>query len=94
MTNGVCFACDDDECKYEPFVNSASSSTTIEYDYKGNKTVSRMQEYFQELVRAGIIPQEPNYDAMSMKIYIAYLEEENAKLKKRLKKLQENASNE
>lgn len=37
--------------------------------------MSKMQEYFQGLVRAGIIPQEPmNYDALSMKIYITYLE--------------------
>ena len=88
---GVCFACDDyDECKYEPFVNSASSSITIQYNYKSNKTMSKMQEYFQGLVQAGIIPQEPmNYDAASMKIYIAHLEEENEKLKERLKELQE-----
>lgn len=52
--------------------------------------MSKMQEYFQGLVRAGIIPQEPmNYDAASMKIYIAHLEEENEKLKERLKELQE-----
>lgn len=50
--------------------------------------MSKMQEYFQGLVRAGIIPQEPmNYDAASMKIYITYLEEENATLKEMLKKL-------
>lgn len=50
--------------------------------------MSKMQEYFQGLVQAGIIQQEPmNYDAASMKIYIAYLEEENATLKEMLKKL-------
>lgn len=35
---GVVFACDEDECKYKPFVNSASTSTTINpYIYQSNK---------------------------------------------------------
>ena len=35
---GLCFPCDEDECKYKPFINSATTSTaTNEYIYIGNK---------------------------------------------------------
>ena len=39
----------------------------------------KIKEFFQNLVKAGITPQEPaNYDAATLKIYIDYLEAENA----------------
>lgn len=44
-----------------------------------------IQKYFQGLVRGGVISQEPmNYDAATLKIYIAHLEAENAELRHRL----------
>lgn len=47
----------------------------------------KIKEYFQSLVKAGIIPQEPaNYDAETLKIYIDHLESENAALHERLEK--------
>lgn len=47
----------------------------------------KIKEYFQSLVRAGTIPQEPaNYDAETLKIYIDHLETENAALRERLEK--------
>lgn len=47
--------------------------------------MSKIKEFFQSLVKAGTIPQEPmNYDAATLKIYIDYLETENAALRKRL----------
>lgn len=47
----------------------------------------KIKEYFQSLVKAGTIPQEPmNYDAATLKIYIDHLESENAALRERLKK--------
>lgn len=49
--------------------------------------MSKIKEFFQNLVKAGIIPQEPmNYDAATLKIYIDYLEAENAVLRERLGK--------
>lgn len=37
----------------------------------------KIKEFFQSLVKAGAIPQEPmNYDAATLKIYIEYLEAE------------------
>lgn len=37
----------------------------------------KIKEFFQSLVKAGAIPQEPmNYDAATLKIYIDYLEAE------------------
>ena len=46
-----------------------------------------IQKYFQGLVRGGVILQEPmNYDAATLKIYIAHLEAENAELRARLEK--------
>ena len=48
--------------------------------------MSKVKEYFENLVKNGIILQEPaNYDVMSLKIYIDYLETENAALRERLK---------
>lgn len=45
----------------------------------------RIQKYFQGLVRGGVILQEPmNYDAATLKIYIAHLEAENDELKSSL----------
>lgn len=42
----------------------------------------KIKEYFQRLVKAGTIPQEPmNYDAATLKIYIDHLEAENAELR-------------
>ena len=36
--------------------------------------MSKIKEYFQSLVKAGTIPQEPtNYDAATLKIYIDHL---------------------
>ena len=47
----------------------------------------KIKEYFQSLVKAGYIPQEPmNYDAATLKIYIDHLESENASFCERLKK--------
>lgn len=47
----------------------------------------KIKEYFQSLVKAGYIPQEPmNYDAATLKIYIDHLESENAALRERLGK--------
>lgn len=47
----------------------------------------KIKEYFQSLVKAGYIPQEPmNYDAATLKIYIDHLESENAVLRERLEK--------
>ena len=47
----------------------------------------KIKEYFQSLVKAGSIPQEPmNYDAETLKIYIDHLEAENAALRERLDK--------
>ena len=47
----------------------------------------KIKEYFQRLVKAGTIPQEPmNYDAATLKIYIDHLEAENAALRERLEK--------
>lgn len=44
-----------------------------------------IQKYFQGLVKVGIIPQEPvNYDAATLKMYIAHLEDENAELRAKL----------
>lgn len=49
--------------------------------------MSKIKEYFQNLVKAGIIPQEPsNYDTETLKIYIDHLESENAALRERLEK--------
>lgn len=44
--------------------------------------MSKIKEYFQGLVKDGVIPQEPaNYDAETLKIYIDHLETENAALR-------------
>lgn len=44
-----------------------------------------IKEFFQGLVKGGIILQEPvNYDAATLKIYVAHLEAENAELRERL----------
>ena len=49
--------------------------------------MSKIKEFFQSLVKAGTIPQEPmNYDAATLKIYIDHLEAENADLRERLEK--------
>ena len=47
--------------------------------------MSKIKEYFENLVKNGIIPKEPgNYDAATMQIYIDHLESENAALRERL----------
>ena len=47
--------------------------------------MSEIKEYFQSLVKAGTIPQEPmNYDAATLKIYIDHLEAENAALREKV----------
>ena len=47
----------------------------------------KTKEFFQNLVESGVISQEPiNYDAATLKMYITYLEAENAALRERLKK--------
>ena len=44
-----------------------------------------IKEFFQNLVENDVIPQEPaNYDAATLKTYIAHLEAENAELRARL----------
>lgn len=49
--------------------------------------MSEIKEFFQSLVKAGTIPQEPmNYDAATLKIYIDHLEAENAAMRERLEK--------
>ena len=46
-----------------------------------------IEEWFKEQVKNGNIPQEPmNYDVMSYKVYVSYLEAENKKLQKQIKK--------
>lgn len=46
-----------------------------------------IKEFFQGLVADGVVSQEPvNYDAATLKIYIAHLEAENAELRERLEK--------
>ena len=57
--------------------------------------MSRIEEFFEKAVAAGIIPQIPmNYDAVAYKIYTGYLENktdeltaENAALRERLQKI-------
>lgn len=47
--------------------------------------MSKVEEYFENLVKNRIIPQVPaNYDAGTMEIYIDHLEAENAALRERL----------
>ena len=47
----------------------------------------KIKEFFQSLVNAGTIPQEPmNYDAATLKIYIDHLEAENAAQRERLER--------
>lgn len=47
--------------------------------------MDNIEQYFEQLVSQGIIPQEPtDYDAATLKIYIAHLEAENAELCARL----------
>lgn len=49
--------------------------------------MSEIKEFFQNLVKAGTIPQEPmSYDAATLKIYIDHLEAENVALRERLGK--------
>ena len=49
--------------------------------------MTEIKEFFQNLVESDVISQEPaNYDAATLKIYIAHLEAENAKLRARLEK--------
>lgn len=48
----------------------------------------KIKEYFQSLVKAGYIPQEPmNYDAATLKIYIDHLEAENAAMRKQISEM-------
>lgn len=49
--------------------------------------MSKIKEYFENLVKNRIIPQVPaNYDAGTMEIYIDHLEAENAALRERLER--------
>ena len=49
--------------------------------------MTEIKEFFQNLVESDVISQEPaDYDAATLKIYIAHLEAENAKLRARLDK--------
>lgn len=65
--------------------NQCTISTSGNTDF-----LSGIEKFFINVVKSGVLPQEPmNYDAASMKIYIAYLEEENEKLKEMLKELRE-----
>lgn len=65
-------------CPYKVEEVSINSATTT--------PDTGIQKYFQGLVKGGIIPQEPvNYDAATLKIYIAQLEAENAELRARLR---------
>ena len=48
----------------------------------------KIKEFFQSLVKAGTIPQEPmNYDAATLKIYIDHLEAENTALRKQISEM-------
>ena len=48
----------------------------------------KIKEFFQSLVKAGAIPQEPmNYDAATLKIYIDHLEAENAALRNQISEM-------
>lgn len=47
--------------------------------------MTEIKEFFQNLVADGVVSQEPvNYDAATLKMYIAHLEAENAELKSSL----------
>lgn len=47
--------------------------------------MNKIKEYFQGLVKDGVIPQEPaNYDAETLKIYIDHLETENAAMREQI----------
>lgn len=49
--------------------------------------MSKIEEYFENLVKNRIISQVPaNYDAGTMEIYIDHLEAENAALRERLER--------
>lgn len=49
--------------------------------------MTEIKEFFQNLVESDVVSQEPtNYDAATLKIYIAHLEAENAELRARLEK--------
>lgn len=49
--------------------------------------MTEIKEFFQNLVESDVVSQEPtNYDAATLKIYIAHLEAENAALRERLEK--------
>ena len=47
--------------------------------------MTEIKEFFQNLVESDVVSQEPtNYDAATLKIYIAHLEAENAELHEKL----------
>ena len=49
-----------------------------------------IKKFFQTLIENDVISQEPaNYDAVTLKVYIAHLEAENAELRARLEKAEE-----
>lgn len=50
--------------------------------------MSKIKEFFQNFVKAGVIPQEPtNYDAATLKIYIDHLEAENAAMRNQISEM-------
>lgn len=52
--------------------------------------MSRIEEFFEKSVNAGIIPQIPmNYDAVAYKIYTGYLENKTDELAKAEKEIAE-----
>ena len=56
--------------------------------------MSKIKEFFQSLVKAGTILQEPmNYDTATLKIYIDHLETENAVLRERFAALNKTPCN-
>lgn len=49
--------------------------------------LSGIEKFFIKTVKSGVLPQAPmNYDGAAMKVYISYLESENAALRERLEK--------
>lgn len=73
-------------CPYKIEENYQNSAFTT-----GNSNfLSGIEKWFKKLVEEGKIPQTPmNYDTASYKAYVAHLEAENAELKEKAQKLDE-----
>ena len=76
-------------CPYKIEVASHNSATAMPHTALEeclNKT--EIKEWYRSLIKQRYIAQEPmNYDAATLKAYIAYLEAENANLQEQIKEL-------